>query len=310
MSISNTWKIFARDFWMGPRTIMAIWLIIFPLLITFVVRLVFGGFIDSAPQPGVVDYGESVIPVQIVEDGTIELTEVADEATLMDMMEAGDLDAGLILQADFNEAVRSGANPELQLYVGGSSLASNRIVLAVTTMDLIRGIAGEPAPVEVEVELAGDAPGGPIEERFVPLLVLLAVTLAGIFLPAAGLIQERTNHTIDAVLLTRATMGDFILAKGTVGFLMSFGVGVITLLINGGFTACVGGLLLVIAVGALMSVQLGIILGSVIPDMQTMFTVWKGGAIVLFAPAMLFLFPGVPEAGGEVGRGVRGGCAR
>jgi ABC-2 type transport system permease protein len=294
MKIRTTLQIFARDVAMGPRTMMALWLIIFPLIITFVISLVFGDLIDPSPRLGIVDFGSSSIPAAIQAEGNIDLMLVTDPAALRRLVETNDLDAGLILESGFDAAVRSGAMPELQFFLGGESLASSRIVLVVTTIDLVRGLAGEPAPVTVVTEVLGDGANVPLQQRLVPMLVLLSVALAGIVLPAASLIQEKTTHTIDAVLITPAHVGDFFVAKGMVGFLLALGVGVITLLINGGFTAYVGGNLLAIGVGAIMSVQIGLILGAAIKDIQTMFTVWKGGAIVLFAPAVLFLFPGVP----------------
>ena len=294
MKIRTTLQIFARDVAMGPRTMMALWLIIFPLMITFVISLVFGDLIDPSPRLGIVDFGSSSIPAAIQAEGNIDLMLVTDPAALRRLVETNDLDAGLILESGFDAAVGSGAMPELQFFVGGESLASSRIVLVVTTIDLVRGLAGEPAPVTVVTEVLGDGANVPLQQRLVPMLVLLSVALAGIVLPAASLIQEKTTHTIDAVLITPAQVGDFFVAKGMVGFLLALGVGVITLLINGGFTAYVGGNLLAIGVGAIMSVQIGLILGAAIKDIQTMFTVWKGGAIVLFAPAVLFLFPGVP----------------
>ncbi len=295
MSIRKTWQIFARDILMGPRTMLVLWLIVFPLIITFVVRLVFGDLIDPSPRLGVVDFGSSSIPTALEADGGIDLAMISGVAELQELVETNELDAGLVLDVGFDRAVRNGEMPELRFFVGGESLSSNRIILAVTTIDLVRGLAGEPAPVEVLTEVIGDGTSVPIQQRLVPMLVLLSVAMAGIFLPAASLIQDKTTHTIDAVLITPAQVGDYFVAKGMVGFLFSFGVGVITLLINGGFTAYVGGNLLVVGVGALMSVQIGLILGAAIKDIQTMFTVWKGGGAILFAPAVLFLFPTVPE---------------
>ena len=280
---------------MGPRTMLAIWLIVFPLIITFVVRLVLGDLIDPSPRLGVVDFGSSSISAAIEAGGGIELTILDGVAKLQEMVETNELDAGLVLDAGFDAAVQSGEMPELRFFVGGESLASNRIVLAVTAIDLIRELAGEPAPVEVATEVIGDGTSVPVLQRLVPMLVLISVALAGIFLPAASLIQDKTTHTIDAVLVTPLQVGDYFVAKGMVGFLLAFAVGVTTLLINGGFTAYVGGNLLVVGVGALMSVQIGLILGATIKNIQTMFTVWKGGGIILFAPAVLFLFPSVPK---------------
>jgi ABC-2 type transport system permease protein len=44
-----------------------------------------------------------------------------------------------------------------------------------------------------------------------------------------------------------------------------------------------------------MCVPIGLITGAAVKDMATMFGVWKSGAIILFAPAVLFLFPSVPD---------------
>lgn len=295
MSIRRSLLVFAREVGAGPRTMTALWLFLFPLLVTFVVRLVFGGLIDPSPRLGVVDHGRSSIPLAVQEKGGIDLTLLESEDALRTMVQENNLDAGLILPADFDRLVRAGERPALNFFVGGQSLASNRIILAVTALDLVRAIAGEPTPIRVETRVVGDGPSVPMEDRIVPMLVLLSVALAGIFVPAASLIQERVHHTIDAVLVTPTHVGEVFLAKGMAGFLMSLAVGVLTLLINGGFTEYVLGNIVVIAVGALMSVQLGLILGATVRDIQTMFTVWKGGGIVLFAPAILFLFPTVPR---------------
>lgn len=295
MNIKKSFVVLFRELAMGPRTVFVFWIIAFPLILTFVVRVVFGGLFDPQPRLGIVDQGSSVIPTIVGEMEDIELTLLESVEELREMVEANDLDAGLILQPGFDQAVKSDSSPELKFFVGGESRASTRIVLAVTTVDLVRGIAGAPAPVEVVTEMIGDVPSVPIEDRLVPMLVLLAVALAGIFLPAANIIQEKVNKTADAVLSTPLQVGDFLLAKGIVGFLLSFGVGALTMLLNGGFTNYVAGNIAAIAVGALMCVQIGLILGSAIGDIQSMFAVWKSGGIILFAPAVLFLFPSVPK---------------
>lgn len=295
MSLRKSWIVFTREVLMGPRTMMVSWIVLFPLLITFVIRLVFGDLIDQQPRLGIVDLGSSSIPAVVAELEEIDLTILDSETELRTQVKDDDLDAGLVLQADFDQAVKSGANPELLFFVGGESRSSTRVILAITAIDLVRGVTGEPAPVEVVTEVVGDGPTVPIEDRLVPMLVLLAVAFAGIFLPASSIIQEKVDRTAVAVLSTPLQVGEYLLAKGVVGFLMSFGVGVLTLLINGGFTAYVAGNLSVIAVGALMSVPVGLLLGSAIGDIQTMFAVWKSGGIIIFAPAVLFLFPSVPR---------------
>ncbi len=75
---------------------------------------------------------------------------------LLSEVENNNLDAGLILQAGFDADVAAGNQPFLQFYVGGESLASNRIILAVTTLDLIREVADAEPNVVVDVVTIGE----------------------------------------------------------------------------------------------------------------------------------------------------------
>ncbi len=59
-------------------------------------------------------------------------------------------------------------------------------------------------------------------------------------------------------------------------------------------------MLLVLALGAIMAVELGLFLGALIRDVTTLFTVWKLGAILLFGPAIVYMFPQIPEWVGKV----------
>ncbi len=280
---------------MGPRSGMLLWIIAMPLIITFVVRLIFGNIIEPSPRLGVVDLGTSSIPAAIEKEGGIQLQMVDSVGRLEQLVRDNNLDAGLVLTKGFDTAVRSGQTPELRFFVGGKSLASNRIILAVTTIDLIRSIAGQPSPTKVVTEVVGSGSAIPLSERLVPLLVFFAVALGGVFVPAASIIQEREAKTIDAMLMTPVGVGDAMAAKGIFGFFVSLIVGVFTLVINTGFTAQTGAFIVVLAAAALMMVPLGLLLGAVAKDMATMFSIWKSGAIFIIAPAILFLFPSLPE---------------
>ena len=191
--------------------------------------------------------------------------------------------------------MKAGRSPQLQFYISGESLSSDRIILAVTTLDLVRAVAGQPAPVDVEREIIGGGSAVPLVDRLVPMLVLIAVALSSVFLPAASLIQERESKTLFAVLTTPARVGDFMIAKGIVAFALAFASGVFTAVLNMGFTEQFFSNLMVILVAAFMCVPVGLALGSAVKDMSTMFAIWKTGAVVLFAPAILILFPSVPR---------------
>ena len=295
MNGRNVMAIAGKEFRVGPRGLMFVFLVLFPFLITFLIRLIFGDLLAPAPRLGIVDEGSSRIIELARTDAELEVTVYPSVERLHDAVAGNDEDAGLVLQPDFDRLVRSGAMPELQLVTSGQADEIDAAVIAVTVINIVRQTAGQPAPVEVIQVTLGEGPTVPLEERFVPLLVLIAVAFGGVFLPAATIVQEREARTLQALLVTPLRVEEVMLGKGIVGFLLAFGVGAVTLLINGGLSVQNLEVLVVIAVAALMSVEIGLMLGAAVSNMGTLFSVWKSGGVVLFAPAILFLFPGVPE---------------
>ena len=164
-------------------------------------QVAFGSLFDPKPRLGIVDHAESEITSSVRQMEGIELTLLDDAGELKKQVEDNDLDAGLVLPAGFDEAVRAGRRPKLEFYIGGESLASNRIIISVTAIDLLRGIEGGAAPVEVETVLLGEA-GLPIAIRLVPLLVFYALVMAGIWVPASSLVEEKEKGTLTAVSYT------------------------------------------------------------------------------------------------------------
>ena len=165
---------------------------------------------------------------------------------------------------------------------------------AGTILDLVRDAAGREAPLSVDVISAGET-SLEIETRMIPLMVVLVVAVAGAMLPALSLVEERERHTLDAVLVTPASIPDVMVAKGLLGVLTGSLVGVVTLALNGVLDT--GPVLLVAAVvvGAVMMAEFGLALGSWARDSNTLFTVWKAGAIVLIFPVVFFIWDGFPE---------------
>jgi len=295
MNTRTVFSIVRKDLSTGPRAMLLVWVIVFPLAITLVIRLIFGGLVNPEPKLGIVDQGSSAITTQAALIETIDVSLFDTVEDLKSSVESNDIDAGLILQAGFDNMVKSGESPKLQFYISGESLSSDRIILSVTTVDLIRDVAGQPAPIIVKTEIIGDGPTVPLIDRIIPMLVLLAVALSAVFLPAASIVQERESRTLTAVLITPAVVGEFMLAKGIVAFFLSFISGVFTAVLNLGFGDQFFSNLVIIFVAAFMCVPIGLGLGAAVKNMSSMFAIWKSGSIILFAPAILMLFPSVPR---------------
>jgi ABC-2 type transport system permease protein len=286
-------EILRKDLHLGPRSPILLWALVIPLLMTLLVRGVFGGLFDDDPRVGVVDLGGSALVGALADAAGIDVQPVEDAEALRAEVTAGGLDAGLMLPAGFDAAVRAGEQPPLLLWVSGRSLQSDRALVTVTVLDLVRGLSGAVAPVEVDVVELGEA-GLPLQLRLLPLLVLYAVAIPGGMIPAASLVQEKEQGTLPAVMASPASMADVLLAKGALGAVLAVLAGVVTLALNDAFGGQAVALLLAIALGGVMMALVGLLLGSWAPDTNTLFAAWKGGGIVLFLPAVFFIWPNLP----------------
>ncbi len=294
MTLRSTLTIFARTMRLGPRSPFFWWALALPVLFTFLVQGVFGDLFAPSPTLVVVDFGNSEVAARAETLEGVDVFRLDDVESLTQAVEAHDFDAGLILREGFDEALRAGTRPLLEFYVAGESLASNRVVLAITTLDLIRAVEGSTPPIDVSVvSLGAEAIG--TAQRTLPLIAMMAVAVAGAFVPAANLVQEKEDRTMNAVLVTPATIGDFFGAKALMGVVLAVMTGVVTLALNNTFGSDPLAMMMVIGVAAIMMAELGLVLGAWAPDQNAMFAAWKTGAILIIFPVIFYLFPTLPQ---------------
>lgn len=288
-----------REVRLGYRSPWLVWGVLLPIGLTLLVQGVFGSLFSQPPVLGIVDEGSSAITVAAETIEGIEVVAYDDESDLHDSLLSNDVDAGLVLSAGFDDALVAGERPVLDFRVSGSSLATDRAVLAVTTLDLVREVEGAPPPVAVEILEVGD---GSLDWsiRLIPLLVVMAIAIGGAFVPAAGLVQEKEERTLDAVLVTPASMGDVLGSKGLMGVVLALFAGLFTLVLNDIRGPELGPLAVAVAVGGVMMAEVGLVVGSWARDQNTLFTVWKGGAILLIYPVVFFMYPDLPQWIGKV----------
>ncbi|MDJ0959316.1 MAG: ABC transporter permease [Acidimicrobiia bacterium] len=283
-----------KDLQLGPRSPIFLWVLILPFLITIMLQVAFGNLFESTPRLGIVDQGSSTVTTSVEAVDGIELTLLDDVDDLKRKVEANDLDAGLVLQPDFDAALQSGARPPLEFYVGGESLASNRVILAVTTVDIIREVEGSTPPVDVEVVALGKE-GDPISVRLVPFITVYALLIAGVFLPSFSLADEREKRTLDALVVSPVRLSEVVVAKGILGFVLAIAMAVMTLWLNGALTAEILPLLIVLMVGGLLLVEVGLAYGTASKDINAVFALIKGTGFILLAPTIFYIFPDWPQ---------------
>ncbi|MDP2183110.1 MAG: ABC transporter permease [Actinomycetota bacterium] len=294
MSPKLTWRVLRKDLALGPRSPIFLWAIVLPFAITLILQVTFGSLFSPEPRLGIVDDGNSEITSQVEKMDGITLTLLDDAEELKTKVEANDLDAGLVLPAGFDAAVKNGDRPDLQFFIGGESLASNRIILSVTAIDLVRELEGSVAPVTVDVVSYGTA-GLPISVRLVPVIVFYALVMAGIFVPGSNLVEEKEQGTLMAMLVTPARIADVLTAKWALGTLLATVLAAATLALNKAFGTNWLQVLVVVIVAAGLSSMIGLLIGTFAKDSTIMFGMVKGLGIFLFAPTLFYIFPEWPQ---------------
>ena len=295
MSLKRVGILLGKELWQGPKNFIFVWVLVMPVIISLVFSLIFGTLFDEKPKLGVVDEGNSQL-VTMAEQLTSVLTkEYGNVSEIKQAVENGAVDVGMVLPADFDSSVMQGKEAELVTYIWGESLAKNRTILGVTIANLVRELTGQEAPVEIEAITLGDEVSIPWSDRLLPLVVLMAVFLGGLFLPAASVIDEKEKRTLEALVITPASVGDVFIAKGFMGVILSLFMGVVILVLNQAFGTEPALLILVLAFGAIMAAEIGLLCGALIQDITTLFAIWKAGGILLFGPAIIYMFPQIPQ---------------
>ena len=300
MSLKRVGILLGKEFFHGPRGFILIWAIAAPLLISLVVSLAFGTFFSETPRIGFVDEGSSQLVALSQQLDSVVTKDYGTVSGMKQAVESGAVDMGIVLPAGFDDAVVQGEAAEITAYVWGESLAKNRTILSVTLADLIRELAGQEVSVEIETVALGDEVSVPWSDRLLPFIVLMAVLMGGIMLPATSIISEKQNRTLQAVVVTPTTLADVFVAKALLGITLSLCMGILMLVINQAFGTQPLLLVLVLVLGSIMHAEIGLVLASVLKDTTSLFAVLKFFGILLYAPVLIYLFPQIPQWIGRI----------
>jgi ABC-2 type transport system permease protein len=295
MSIRRILVLLRNEVGSSSRNFIVIFAILTPLLVSLALSLVFGNLFSGKPRLGLALEGDSQIPALIERADTVILELYDSAAELEEVTAEGSVDVGVVLTPGFDEAILSGEPLEITSYAWGESLARDRLIAGITVADALRSLTGEELPVDVVSHILGDAETLAFEDRLLPFIILIAVLIGGLMTPATSLVMEKQRDTLTAVVVTSARVEEIFLSKGITGTVLAVIVAVLTLLLNRAFGGEPLLLVFVLAMGAMAASGFGLMLGYFAKDITSLFATIKGIGLLLYAPAIIFLFPGVPQ---------------
>ena len=294
MSLSRIFKILRKDFALGPRSPFVLYTIALPVVLTLVFQGAFGSLFAAQPRLAIYDEGGSAVAREIQQLDGIDLTMLGSAEAVRDGVEANDYDAGLILPRDFDAALLADQQPTLQFYMSGESYASNRVILSVTAIDAIRAVGNQEPPVDVKVVNFGEE-GLPLSVRLIPIIVFYALVMAGVFVPGSNLVEEKEKGTLMALLVSPVKTGEVLVAKWLFGVTLATVMSMVTLIINSAVGPRSFEVFAVVLLAAAMTSMMGVLVGVVSKNSTMLFGLIKGLGVLLFAPAIFYVFPDWPQ---------------
>jgi len=286
-------RLAGRELRDGIRSPLVLMAFLVPMVITVLARTVMPMVLDPEPCLAVVDSGSSGIPDALESQKDLRILRPADEAALERILDGGDADAGLVLPPGFDEALRAGERPLLDLRFPSGEARSQGLMASLIVLGAARDLSGDPGDVAVTLRV----PGGraPLSDRILPAVVIFVMIVAGIMTPAFLLVQERERGTLQALLVTPAGVSEVILSKALLGAALTLAASLLTLVLNGIRPAHPWAMLAVLATGTWICVGIGMLYGSVAGSARSLYTLVKSLNILIAAPVLFYIFPVWPR---------------
>ena len=282
----------ALAFWLAPATVEdALWLGLCPPESVELLEAIAGDGEDDV----------RFVPFDDEERLAAAIAGDLDDATDQEV----EVSMGLAFPPDFREAIQAGRQTSATLYVDPAIPPELQRALAAEVREIAFGaqavyagqVPSEAFPVrlteESEMILGEDRAGRqvPMRDKLRPMLAILILLLSSIAI--AGLVAMEIEHrTVTALLVTPATTGDVLAAKGITGALLGVSQVALFMLLTLSFGDHFWLVAVLLLLGALMMAAVGMIAGSAGRDfMSTMFLA-VAAIIPMGIPTFTILFPG------------------
>jgi len=300
MSLRRIGVLFKKEWIQGSKSYFFIFSVLAPLVFTLLLDLVFGTIFSTTPRLGVADSGQSRVVDSLKQMASLNLKAYSSESELKKAVGSGARDLGIVLPSDFDSLIEKQKPAKLTVYIWGESILKNRALIMAVLYSRIRDVSGRKVPLDIIPVPLGEHDSIPWQDRFLPVLVLMAIFISGFTIPSSSLVGEKQKGTIGAVLATPATQIDVFISKGLTGLSVSMVMGAAILLFNHVFTAQFGLILLVLFLGAVMASVFGLLLGSFVSDISSLYSAIKGLGIFIYGPGVVALFPQIPKWAGKL----------
>jgi len=210
--------------------------------------------------------------------------------------DGGQVGAGIAFPRGFLDSVAAGEPTTVEVLVSAQAPAEFEGLLAGMVDQVAIAAAGGTPPVDPATDvivLGTDRVGDQIsfQEQMRPLLAFL-ILIVETFALATLVATELQERTVTAVLVTPATVTDFLAAKAIIGAGLAFAEVVLLMAAIGGFAGSPAIVVVVLALGAVLVTGFGMLAGTMGKDFLSVLFWSLALMMPLTIPAFGVLFPG------------------
>lgn len=242
--LKRIWAIFKRDIKVNLRDTLSLYIIIAPLLLAVGINLISPSINDTTVNLALVE-GASNQQAEYL-DQFAHIETLKDEEDVERRVEGRDNIIGILPKEDGYYLLKQGNEPD---YVVEYAKLLNVLYESGVTLD----------DAETKIETFGQKVP-PLKKMLVNMLLMMIPMLAGMLI-ALNIVEEKSDKTVRAVLVSPTSRTAFILGKSMTGMIISLVLSVICIIITGFYAVNIGLLVLVALATTILALMIGFIQG-------------------------------------------------
>ena len=239
------------------------------------------------PTVLIYDAGQSDIVAELESGAMLDVYLYPSQEVMEQRLAAGDVpELGLVVPADFDQRLAAGETPELAGYVLYWVSEADARELETMVEQEIAVLSGVPVDIRIagQVYARVDSFGAGL---MVALSQTIVLSMVGVSVVAHLMLEEKQTKTMDALVISPASAAHVVMGKAIAGLFYCAAAATCIFALNVPLVLHWGLAVLGVAVGALFTVSLGLLMGTFFEDRQQL-TLWGFLAFqVLLLPPFL-----------------------
>jgi ABC-type Na+ efflux pump permease subunit len=234
------------------------------------------------------DPGQAEFLAQPTEDADVVLYQAPSQSELEDTIrESRGKLIGIVIPSGFDDQINQKGSASVEGYAAHWINSEDLIEMRTILEAKITRVVGKPVSINVEGNEIYPKPDSGGQPFMVSLVLLIAITLITVMVVPQLMIEEKDTRTLDVLFISPASSSDILAGKTLAGLVFALvGAGVV-LLFNAGMVQNWGLVIVAVLCGALFAVALGLLLGTVLDNQQSMELALGVVFVILIFPAFL-----------------------